>query len=398
MFLTNKIKASFTIIVSVICLSAFGQSNSKFKVVLDAGHGGKDYGAIYHGFIEKNIALSVALKVGKILEKDAGTNVIYTRKTDVFIELTERPNIANKANANFFVSIHCNAAPKSKAYGAETFVIGLTKNASNLEVAKQENSVITLESDYKLKYVGFDPNSPESMIGLTLLQEEYIDQSITLASKIQDGFTNDLGRKNRGVKQAPFWVLHKTAMPSVLIELGFLSYQPEGEYLSSEEGQDSVAKSIADAILSYKKEYYGGSSSNNDNDQKHIVKEKEVNKPVKDTPVAVIKKNVTEKTEKITETKKEVEKEKTTTKGIVFKVQISASGTKLELKPSNFKGLSPISSTSEKNIYKYMYGETNSYSTAKQQLQEAKSKGFDSAFIIAFKNGNKISVQEALKE
>ncbi|MES2485594.1 MAG: N-acetylmuramoyl-L-alanine amidase, partial [Bacteroidota bacterium] len=243
----------FTFII--FCGTILAQGNAKFRVVLDAGHGGKDYGAVYHGFIEKNIALNVALKVGKILEKE-NIEVIYTRKTDVFIELKERPNIANKADANLFVSVHCNGEAKKTAFGTETFFIGNSKNASNLDVAKKENSVVTLEANYKVKYGGFDPNDPESIIGITLGQEQNITQSIDLASKVQAVFTDDLKRKSRGVKSAPFWVLHKTAMPSILIELGFLSYKQEGEYLNSEAGQNELAASVAKAIVQYKKEFF----------------------------------------------------------------------------------------------------------------------------------------------
>lgn len=362
--------------------ASFAQGSSKFRVVLDAGHGGKDYGAIYHGFIEKNIALNVALKVGKILEKDAGTEVIYTRKTDVFIELTERPNIANRADANIFVSIHCNGEAKKTAYGTETFVMGNTKNASNLEVAKKENSVIILEKDYKVKYAGFDPNAPETLIGFVVQQEDYINKSIDLASKVQNNFTNSLKRKSRGVKQGPFWVLHKTAMPSVLIELGFLSYKPEGEYLNSEEGQDALAEQIANAILEYKKELPGG------------FEHKTAVPVVDDKPEPVVNKPKTEP--KKPEPKVE-EPVKAATKGVVFKVQISASGTDLETTPQNFKGLNNISKDNSSSLIKYYYGSTSDYNESKQLLEEAKAKGFTSAFVVAFKDGKKISVQEALK-
>jgi N-acetylmuramoyl-L-alanine amidase len=381
----------FTLLL--VFTASFGQGNSKFRVVLDPGHGAKDYGAVYHGFIEKNIALSVALKVGKILEKDPGVQVIYTRKTDVFIELIERPNIANRAEANLFVSIHCNGEAKKTAYGTETFVIGTTKNASNLEVAKKENAVINMEKD-KLKYGGFNPNAPESLIGLTLQQEEYIDQSIDLASKVQNIFTEDLKRKNRGVKQAPFWVLHKTAMPSILIELGFLSYQPEGEYLNSDDGQDKMAASIAEAILAYKKEYFTPGTQ----DYVEPVMDKEVEKPVvvKDTkPKAEPIKAKSDTAVK--PVVKPVTKAETATAAVVFKVQISSSGTNLETTPSNFKGLNNISKSSEGSSYKYYYGETSEYSQSKQLLQEAKAKGFTSAFVVAFRGGKKITIQEALK-
>ena len=255
-FLTN-FKIALFCLVLITSFNGFAQANTKFKVVLDPGHGGKDFGANYYGFVEKNIALKVALKVGKNLERYDDIEVIYTRSTDVFIELMERARIANRANANLFLSIHCNAVAKSDAHGTETFVMGLTKNASNLEVAKKENAVITLESDYKIKYAGYNPNSPESVIGITLLQEEYLDQSITLSTKIQNEFTNTLERKNRGVKQGPFLVLNQTAMPSILTELGFVSYKPEGEYLNSDRGQEELAKALTTAILNYKKEYFG---------------------------------------------------------------------------------------------------------------------------------------------
>jgi N-acetylmuramoyl-L-alanine amidase len=381
MYTLNKIKLFSFLLVFISVSSVFAQSNNKFKVVLDAGHGGKDLGANYYGFLEKNIALAVALKVGKQLEKYPDIQVIYTRKTDVFVELIERARIANRANANMFLSIHCNAAPKGQAYGTETFVMGLTKNASNLEVAKKENAVITLESDYKMKYEGYDPKSPESVIGITLLQEEYLDQSITIATKIQNEYTNKLERKNRGVKQGPFLVLNQTAMPSVLTELGFLSYKPEGAYLNSDKGQDELAKAIADAILSYKKEYYG--SSLQVFEEKPEKTSAEI-PDVQETPSPKVESKV-------------VENKSQDVKGVVFKVQISASGTKLELLPKNFKGLNSISMIAENSLYKYYYGESSNYDTAKQNLAEAKSKGYDSAFIVAFKNGKKISIQEALK-
>ncbi|MEP6805513.1 MAG: N-acetylmuramoyl-L-alanine amidase, partial [Flavobacterium sp.] len=257
----NKIKVIFTFFLTILSFCAYSQSNV-FKVTLDAGHGDHDFGAVYSGRIEKNIALAIVLKVGKILEASPNINVIYTRKTDVFIDLVERANIANRANSNIFVSIHCNANKNTAADGTETYVMGLSKVASNLEAAKKENSVITLEKDYKRKYEGYDPNSPESMIGMTLMQEEYLDNSISLASKVEDNFEK-LGKKLRqgGVKQAPFMVLHKAYMPRVLIETGFVSNPTEGNILNSEEGQDDIAKAIAEAIISYKREYFGSGAS-----------------------------------------------------------------------------------------------------------------------------------------
>ncbi len=383
---SRKINYIFLFAFFVFSISSFSQSNSKFKVTLDAGHGAHDYGAIYHGHIEKNITLAIVLKVGKILESNPNIEVNYTRKTDVFIELVERSSVANRVDSNIFVSIHCNANKNTSADGCETYVMGLNKNASNLAVAKSENAVITLEKDYKQKYEGFDPNNPSSMIGLTLMQEEYLDNSISLASKIQDQFAG-LNKKTRGVKQAPFMVLHKAYMPRVLIETGFISNPTEGAKLDSEEGQQEIAQAIANAIVSYKKEYFGSSSS----DIIEKPSKKMSQEPVKDTPVIL-------KTE--TEVEKPIAKEepKTVTTGIIFKVQIAAVGKKLDLIPSNFKGLNNIAVTTDNGqLYKYTYGETSDYATAKKNLEEAKSKGYSSAYLIAFKDGNKISVQDALK-
>lgn len=385
---TYKIKRILTFILILFSLIGYSQSNT-FKVTLDAGHGAHDFGAVYDGRIEKNIALAVVLKVGKILEATPQIAVNYTRKTDVFIDLIERANIANRFNANIFVSIHCNANRNTAADGTETYVMGLSKVASNLEAAKKENSVITLEKDYKQKYEGFDPNSPETMIGMTLMQEEYLDNSISLASRVQDAFS-DLGKKSRGegVKQAPFMVLHKAYMPRVLIEMGFISNTAEGNVLNSEEGQNEIARAIAKAIISYKKEYYG-------NGEVEILEERpsqKINeKPIKNTAIPVQPKSTSQSGESIS-SKKDIDNSKA-----VFKVQLSASSKRMDLIPRNFNGLKNISVTYENRLYKYMYGETADYNEAKEQLKEAKEKGYNSAFLIAFKNGEKINIQEAFK-
>ena len=384
---------------AVLLFSNTAQSQ-KFKVTLDAGHGDHDYGAVYHGHIEKNITLAIVLKVGKILEKNSSIEVIYTRKTDVFIDLVERANIANKADANIFVSIHCNANTNNAADGSETYVMGMSKNASNLEAAKRENSVITLEKDYKEKYEGFDPKSPESIVSKTMIVEQFLDQSIALAGKVQSQFIQ-VGKKSRGVKQAPYMVLHKAYMPRVLIETGFISNQTEGSKLDSETGQQEIAESIANAIISYKKEYFGASASDTmikPSQQMEPVKtvDSVVKKPIvksPDTKVSEVKKPETK-----TETKPEIKPEVVSSAIATFKVQLSASGKKMELVPSNFNGLSTISIASEGNLYKYMYGETTNYQEAKRLLSEAKAKGYSSAFLIAFKNGKKVSIQDALKQ
>ena len=379
MNIKNKIK-----VLSIIGLLAFSLSgycqNNKFKVTLDAGHGDHDYGAVYNGHIEKNISLAIVLKVGKILESQPNFEVNYTRQTDVFIGLVERANIANRVDSNIFVSIHCNANKNTVADGTETYVMGMTKNASSLAVAKNENEVVTLEKDYKQKYNGYDPSSPETLIGLTLMQEDFLNNSIALAAKVEDEFSS-IGKKIRGggVKQAPYMVLHKAYMPRVLIETGFVSNPVEGAILDSEEGQNAIANAIAKAIISYKREYFGSGDGYTEDDRpsKKVI-EKQTN-------------------ETVTPAKKENKKESVDETGIVFKVQIAASTKKMDLEPSNFKGLKNIEMESTGTINKYFYGQTTDYEEAKKFLAESKSKGYNSAFIIALKNGKSVTLKDAVK-
>jgi N-acetylmuramoyl-L-alanine amidase len=386
MTIINKLQYTLVVVFFICSSIAFSQSN-KFKVTLDAGHGDHDFGAVYNGHIEKNINLGITLKVGKILEKYPNIEVIYTRKTDVFIDLVERANIANKADANIFVSIHCNANKNTVADGTETYVMGMSKNASNLEAAKRENSVITLEKDYKKKYQGYDPNKPETLLAMTIAQEEFEANSIALAGKIQDRFVKDLGKKSRGggVKQAPYMVLHKAYMPRVLIENGFISNPIEGKKLDSEDGQQENAEAIAKAIISYKKEFFDGDAT-----------DVQQEKPSQRVEEKMFK--------KVEEVKKDTVSKKSTsaisydkiTKGLVYKIQISASPTKLELIPSNFKGLKNVSAI-HTSIYKYYYGEATSQADAKKLLQEVKSKGFDSAYIVAIKDGKSVDLKDIKK-
>lgn len=363
-------KKIFFIIILLISTLSWSQ-NKKFKVVLDAGHGGKDYGATYHGNIEKNIALKTALKVGELLNKENDIEVVYTRKTDDFVELDERANIANKSKGQLFISMHCNANPNQAAMGNETYVMGITKSASNLEVAKKENAVVTLESNYKIKYDGFDPKKPESVIGISILQEENLQQSIEIAGKVQQAFTKFTPNKNRGVKQAGFLVLRKIAMPRILIEMGFVSNKNEGAFLNSEEGQTKLAEAISTAIINYKKDNFRSENT---------------------TKTETTKEHPKTESPKNSDTKEVNNKE-----DITFKVQISASGKKLETVPSNFKGLKGITLQKEKTIYKYFYGLTSDYKKAKQLLDEAKAKGYTSAFLVAYQNGKLIAIKDAIK-
>lgn len=390
MNIKNKIKVLSIISLLVLSISGNGQSK-KFKVTLDAGHGDHDFGAVYNGHVEKNIALGIVLKVGKILEDQPNFEVNYTRQTDVFIGLVERANIANRVDANIFVSIHCNANKNTAADGTETYVMGMTKNASSLAVAKNENEVVTLEKDYKQKYNGYDPSSPETLIGLTLMQEDFLNNSISLAAKVEDEFSG-IGKKIRsgGVKQAPYMVLHKAYMPRVLIETGFVSNPVEGAILDSEEGQNNIANAIAQAIISYKKEYFGNGDgySEDERPSKKIVEKRS-------TDTAVPSKKETVKVEEVVT--KDKPKETDNESGVVFKVQIAASTKKMDLEPSNFKGLKNIGIENTGSIYKYSYGSTFDYEEVKKLLIEAKSKGYNSAFIIALKNGKSIPVKDAVK-
>ena len=385
MKLIKTIKPIIVILFLLFSITVFPQSNSKFIVILDAGHGGKDPGNSYNGFVEKEIALKTALKLEKILNKENDIQVIHTRKTDVFIELVDRPKKANHMDANLFVSIHCNSVSNPVPFGTETFVMGLTRSKGNLEIAKQENSVILLEKNYKQTYKGFDPKNPETLIGLKILQEDYLDRSIQLASKIENNFKHKLNRKSRGIKQTPLWVLDAAYMPSVLIELGFLSNNKEGKYLNSDIGQENMAQAIASAIISYKKENFGnGYGKGNSN--------KTVNSGAKD--------NTNDSKSKRGDEKQTPENRDVKSKNadIVFKIQFAAGNQNIKLVPSNFKGLKNVSvRTNNGKFYKYAYGDTDDYSQAKKDLKEVKSKGYTSAYIIAFRDGKNVSVEEALK-
>ncbi|MGB0788247.1 MAG: N-acetylmuramoyl-L-alanine amidase family protein [Marinirhabdus sp.] len=342
-------------------------TNQPFIVVLDAGHGGHDSGNTGNGYLEKDIALSVILEVGRLLAKEDNLQVIYTRKTDRFVKLKERGAIANRADANLFVSVHCNAH-SSQASGTETFVLGLHANKRNMEVAKKENEVIFLEADYKENYAGYDPNSPELFIGLTLMQEEYLNQSILLASLIQQNFANNLKRGDRSVKQAGFMVLHQTYMPSVLVETGFLTNKDEGAYLNSKKGRGEMAREIANGIIAYRKNI-SLSTSDTQNPQ---ITETELKKAIKET-------------------------KKREFPGVTFHVQLAAATRKLETKPYNFKGLKGVDRKKEGTLYKYYYGNTHDFNEIKLKLTYAQEKGYPSAYIVAFKNGGKVTVAEVLK-
>ena len=358
------------LLLCFMSLSCFGQMSTKdFVVVLDAGHGGKDTGNRGNGYMEKKIALTIALEIGKQLSSQKGIKVIYTRKDDRFVELKNRAKIANQADADLFISIHCDAFTSPQAYGAGTFVLGLHRNKDNFRIAQNENSVIFLEEDHETTYEGFDPNNPESVISLVLMQETYNSQSIEAANTIQRSFVTNLKRKDRTVKQAGFLVLRETYMPSVLVEVGFLTNKNEGAYLNSTSGQREMATTISKAIINYKKQL---EASVVKEDQAVIVAEKET-AAVKENPAKTIDTN-----------------------GIVFKVQIAAISKSIDLSRKNFKGLTNLSKEKSGKLFRYFYGETDSYDEAEKLKKKAIKKGYEHAFLVAYKDGVKIKISEAI--
>ena len=352
------LKIYFLIIfISLISFNSFSQqSDKKFTVVLDAGHGGKDPGNRGNNYYEKKIALKIALTTGDILKRKSDINIIYTRKKDVFIGLIKRAEIANKADADLFVSIHCDAH-NSNAYGAGSFVLGLHANQRNFEIAKKENNVIFYEENYEQKYDGFDPNNPESVISLTLMQETYLDQSIKAADAIQKSFKNNLKRKDRSVKQAGFIVLKYTYMPSVLVEAGFLTNKREGAYLNSSKGQKEISAAIADGILNYLSSLKVSLNQNDSYQQVDLENKNEE---------------------------------------IYFRIQLAASSKSLEPKSYNFKGLNPIFKEKEGKLYRYYFGKFNSYSDAKKMKRKAARSGFKSAFIVSFSGDKKVKLSSVI--
>ncbi|MBE6287694.1 MAG: N-acetylmuramoyl-L-alanine amidase [Mediterranea massiliensis] len=368
------------LLLNPYCFSIVEAKN--FVVVIDAGHGGNDPGAVGKISKEKDINLSVALKLGKLIEQNCpDSKVIYTRKRDVFVSLNRRAEIANNAKADLFISIHTNAVAKNKRItGASTWTLGLAKSDANLEVAKRENSVILYESDYETRYAGFNPNSAESYIIFEFMQDQYMSQSVHLASLVQKEFKQTCKRIDRGVHQAGFLVLKASAMPSILVELGFISTPEEERYLNTEKGQNSLANGIFQAFLSYKREQTVISHINDESPTPKIVeKNNQTTTPAKTTT----KKNKGNSTNKDSD--------------IVFKIQILTSSKPLEKNDKRFKGLKDTDYYKEGGIYKYTYGANGNYNQVLKTKRSINSK-FKDCFIIAFKNGKKINVNEAIEE
>lgn len=354
--------------------NTFSHTDNVFTVVLDAGHGGKDPGNLGTGRYketEKQVALEVTLKLGKYLEENLpDVKVVYTRKSDTYPTLWQRVNIANSSKADLFISIHCDAFTNSNAYGCGSYVMGLDYTDENLRMAQKENSSIFLEEDYEENYDGFDPNSIESVIALTLNQSVYMDKSIQIAQKIQEQFRTRVNRKDRGVRQAPYLVTSRTLMPSVLVELGFLTNHSEEDFLQSKDGQAYMASAIYRAIKEYKIDQ---------NESKVVSVLEQLNKE------EMLKSNEKRQTELI-------ENNINTNEIPIYKIQILT--TKKEEKLSSIEG-NIISFFKEGNLYKFTIGNEKSIQDAKRLQSLAIKNGYKDAFVIAFYKGEKIDIKEA---
>ncbi len=358
----------FNVSLSFTASGSSPKTNGKWVIVIDPGHGGRDSGA--PGLIskEKEINLAIALKTAKyIRENIKDVTVILTRNDDSTVDLIERPKIANRNNADLFISIHTNSTNGSKsAIGAETWIMGLASSEENLEVAMKENEVIYLEDDFSTKYQGFDPKSPESYIIFTLTQNVYQEQSINLASKVQTQFTEKVNRKDRGVKQAGFLVLYKTAMPSILIETGFISNPTEEKYLNSEQGQDYLASAIFRACREYMTEVDARSGIKVD--------------------------QVTASSTPSTSKKPAIQPDQ-----VIFTVQIATATLKTEIKPENFKGLTDVEEINTGERYRYVTGNFNDYSDAVKHRKKVETL-YPDAFVIALRDNKVLPLQQALEQ
>ena len=413
-----------TLICALMCMlvmTAFA-ANKRFTLVIDPGHGGHDAGALGAISKEKNINLAVALRFGKYVEQNLPeVRVIYTRKTDVFIPLNERANIANRANADLFISVHTNALPAGKvARGFETYTLGMHRAKDNLDVAMRENSVISMEKDYQQRYQGFDPRSSESYIIFEFIQGKNMERSVELARMIQRGVCDGANRPDKGVHQAGFLVLRETSMPGCLIELGFITTPDEERLLNNDSRVDDIARGIYEAFAKYKNKYdrsvsvpYRAKDSEDVNlpkivpDQEPAPKTRVVTRgkqPKREeaTPeqpkreVKEVKKLDPKREMKKTETKKEVKKAEIAD-APVFKLQIFVGSRNLRKGDAHFKGETDYDSFQEGNLVKYTLGASTNYNEI-YRLRKEKLEKFPEAFIIAFKNGQKYDVNQAIRE
>ena len=395
-----------TLIWALMCMFVMTSlaANKRFTLVIDPGHGGHDAGALGAISKEKNINLAVALRFGKYVEQNLPeVRVIYTRKTDVFIPLNERANIANRANADLFISVHTNALPAGKvARGFETYTLGMHRAKDNLDVAMRENSVISMEKDYQQRYQGFDPRSSESYIIFEFIQGKNMERSVELARMIQRGVCDGANRPDKGVHQAGFLVLRETSMPGCLIELGFITTPDEERLLNDDSRVDDIARGIYEAFAKYKNKYdksvsvpYRAKDSEDVNLPK-IVPDQE---PAPKTR-AVMRGKQPKREEATPEQPKRVEKKVKKAEvadAPVFKLQIFVGSRNLRKGDAHFKGETDYDSFQEGNLVKYTLGASTNYNEI-YRLRKEKLDKFPEAFIIAFKNGQKYDVNQAIRE
>ncbi|RLD47167.1 MAG: N-acetylmuramoyl-L-alanine amidase [Bacteroidetes bacterium] len=364
-------------IIILLLILVFSSDNQLFsqsffnidKIVIDAGHGGKDPGTIGKHSKEKAVALSIALKLGDLIKNNLkDVDVIYTRDKDVFVELYRRAEIANQAKADLFISIHCNSINSTRAKGTETWIMGNHRSAKNLEVAKKENAAILLESDYSKNYNNFDPNSAESYITFSLIQNAYREQSMQLAESVQNQFENRVHRINRGVKEAGFLVLVYTTMPSILIETGFLSNPEEEKFLLSEQGQDYIASAIYRAFKGYKNSIEANNNVANE---------------------AVLETNISKQTEVVNENNDSINDV-----SVFFGVQFMNSTNSLNT-DNEFKNIKDVWYYKQGGLYKYVSGKYTSFNKASKAKKEVKANGFKDSFVVSFINGERVSRREA---
>ncbi len=384
-------------------------------VVIDAGHGGHDPGAIgYNKIKEKDIALAIALNLGKLIESNhPEIKVVYTRKTDVFVELHRRAAIANSSKADLFISIHCNSSKKNDPFGVETWVMGLHKSAANLEVAKKENASILMEKNHVAKYDGFNPNSAEAYIIFSLFQNMYINQSLSFANAIQLNFKNKLKFFDRGVKQAGFLVLYKTSMPSVLVETGFVSNPKDEQFLKQKKGQESIAYSLYESFLNYKSVIEGVKTAVPTNTSlltyDQIVLEKDTpnikhSKPTQRVEIDSLTEKYVDKTSEKSKSidsnllYKQVETaQNIDSSSVVFRVQFLISQKHKPLNSKEFIAIGDVFEYKQGDTYKYTAGKFTSIKEAVVYQSKLESMGYAGCFVVAFNNGIRISPSEATR-
>lgn len=398
--------------------SQIQENNYKIKtVVIDPGHGGHDSGCSGKNKKEKNIALRIGLKLGKTLESQyPNLNIIYTRNRDVFVPLHKRAAIANNNEADLFISIHCNAIPNApKVRGSETYVMGLHTANENLEVAKRENSAILLEEDYQQNYYGYDPNSPEGHIMLSMYQNAFLEQSILFANKVERQINQHAQRKSRGVKQAGFLVLRKTTMPSVLVEAGYMTNASDDAFLSTNHGQNKIAQAIFKAFNAYKYEVEGGVEQNRMAANPTVPRRVPVSQSMKERDKKAPKRIIAHSSKINKSTQPKVELEQLTAKqipssyiipdqplvkdnyqAVQYKVQIAVSKNLLDTQESKWHNMShSIEIKQEKEFYKYLVIGFENFNEALNEKTKLRQKGFPEAFVVAYHNGKRISIADA---